>query len=212
MAAGSRADGGGGSERGLARSFAHALSGLVEATATERNMKVHVLAGLALGIAGGALALPTSTRLALLVCAMLVLAAELVNTALESLVDLHTQELRPEARRVKDHAAAAVLVLAAGSLLAAVAGVQGSFGDVVASLSRLRADAAMGAALLLVTAFLLLPGRRALALDVLGAAAGAVLLALLALRSISPSFTALASGLFALAVASAFRARGEGGR
>ena len=37
---------------GLVASFGHALRGLVEVTARERNMKIHVLAGTAVGLAG----------------------------------------------------------------------------------------------------------------------------------------------------------------
>jgi len=206
---GGRGEGPGG---GLARSFGHAWHGLVEATSRERNMKVHVLAGLALGLAGGELALPTSSRLALVVCAMLVLAGELVNGSLESLVDLHTREVRPEARRVKDGAAAAVLVLAAGSALVAVLAAEGSWSEVAASLPRLGVHGAAGLAVLLLAAGLLVPGRRAPALDVLAAAGGTALLAALALRSLSLPFTALAAGMFAVAAASAWTSRAQGRR
>jgi diacylglycerol kinase (ATP) len=198
--------------RGLLQSFGHALRGLSAVTARERNMKIHVLAGVAVGAAGGEIALPGAARLALLLCVMLVLAGEALNSALESLVDLHTRELREEARRVKDAAAGAVLVLALGSVVVAVVVAAGSWPEVVASAPRLRAHGAVMAMLLLLAAGLLLPGRRLPVLDVLAAGAGAAMLALLALRSLSLPFTAVAAALFALAVASAWQRRREGKR
>src|SRR5512136_956968 len=115
---------------GLLDSFGHALRGLVEVTSRERNMKIHVLAGVAVGVVGGEVALPYAGRLALLLAVALVISAEMLNSALESLVDLHTKEFREEARRVKDAAAGAVLVLAVGSVLLAAAVVAGSWESV----------------------------------------------------------------------------------
>ena len=197
---------------GLFASFGHALRGLVEVAERERNMKIHVLAGLAVGLAGVELALPMAARLALLLCVALVVAAEALNAALESLVDLHTTEFRREARQVKDAAAGAVLVLAVGSVLVAAAVLAGSWDQVGASLPRLRAHAGIGAAVMLLAAGLLLPGRRWPAIDALAVGTGAALLLLLGLRSQSLPFTALAAALFALASAAAWRARAEGRR
>ncbi len=195
---------------GLLASFGHAARGLVEVAARERNMKIHVLAGVAVGLAGGDLALSTAARLALLLCVMLVLSAEALNSALESLVDLHTDEFRHEARRVKDAAAAAVLVLAIGSVLAAAAVVAGSWDQVLASLPRLRAHAGVSATVLVLAAGLLTPGRRFVVLDALAATTGVALLVLLALQSSSLTLTAMALGLFTLAAASAWYARAHG--
>jgi diacylglycerol kinase len=102
---------------GIFLSFGHALRGLVEVTARERNMKIHVLCGTAVGLLGAEVAMPVPSRLALLFAVVLVVAAEMGNSALEALVDLHTRELRDEARRVKDAAAGGVLVLALGAVL-----------------------------------------------------------------------------------------------
>jgi diacylglycerol kinase (ATP) len=107
---------------GLAAAFGHALRGLRE-VAGERNMRIHLLAGTAVGLVGTELPLPPASRLALHLCTALVIAAEALNSALEALVDLHTVELHPQARRAKDAAAGAVLVLAVGAVL--VAGVVG---------------------------------------------------------------------------------------
>ncbi len=84
-------------------------------------MRLHLLAGTAVGLVGTELPLPLASRLALHLCTALVIGAEALNSALEALVDLHTVELHPQARRAKDAAAGAVLVLAVGAVL--VAGV-----------------------------------------------------------------------------------------
>ena len=73
---------------GIFLSFGHAIRGLVEVTSRERNMKVHVLAGTAVGLLGAEVALPVGARIALVLATMLVLAAEMGNSALEALVDL----------------------------------------------------------------------------------------------------------------------------
>lgn len=82
-------------------------------------MRLHLLAGVAVGLAGTELPLPLASRLALHLCTALVIGAEAFNSALEALVDLQTREIRPEARRAKDAAAGAVLVLAVGAVLVA---------------------------------------------------------------------------------------------
>ena len=206
------AEGKGGDRGGnLRASFGHALRGLVEVTARERNMRIHVLAGVALGVFGGEVRLAPAPQLALLLSAALVLWAELGNSALESLVDLVTKEPRPEARGAKDAAAAAVLALAAGALLVAAAVVSSSLPEVRSALGRGHRLAA-GAGVLSAAAWLLAPGRRLPALDLLAAAAGALHLVLLAPGAASPVFTALAASLLALAAAAARRARSEGRR
>ena len=88
-----------------------AVSGLREAFATERSFRTQLVAA---GLAGTALAWlqPPLVWVALVVVMIgLVLAAELINTALEHLLDgLHPGQAE-FARIAKDCAAAAVLVL-----------------------------------------------------------------------------------------------------
>ncbi len=47
---------------GLLASFGHALRGLVEVAARERNMKLHVLAGTAAGLVGSEVVMPLPSR------------------------------------------------------------------------------------------------------------------------------------------------------
>ncbi|HVP67655.1 MAG TPA: diacylglycerol kinase family protein [Anaeromyxobacteraceae bacterium] len=204
------ADPPGAGQGGLLASFAHALRGVVEVTVRERNMRIHVGAGVALGVLGGEVALPAPAGALLVLCAALVLGSELANSALESLVDMTTTERRPEARRAKDAAAGSVLVAAAGSALAGAWILWANRVAVEAALPRLAARGPGGAAVVLLAAWLLVPGARPLALDAVAGLGGVAVLLALAPGSESPPLWALAALLFALAVASALRARAEG--
>jgi diacylglycerol kinase (ATP) len=84
-------------------------------------MRLHLLAGVGVGLVGTELPLPLPSRLALHLCTVLVIGAEAFNSAVEALVDLQTQTFHPVARRAKDAAAGAVLVLAIGAVLVACA-------------------------------------------------------------------------------------------
>jgi diacylglycerol kinase (ATP) len=96
--------------------FRHAWDGLVWSVAHQRNMKVHVVAAVLVGLVGSALPLGLPEKVTLIFCVLLVFFAEIVNTALEALVDLHTEDFRSLARISKDAAAAGVLVLAIGTM------------------------------------------------------------------------------------------------
>jgi len=94
----------------------HAWDGLVWATAHQRNMKIHVVSGMLVGCVGSAIPLGLPEKVTLLFCVMLVFFAEMVNTSLEALVDLHIEEFHGLAKVAKDSAAAGVLVLSIGTV------------------------------------------------------------------------------------------------
>jgi diacylglycerol kinase (ATP) len=185
---------------GLVASFGHALRGVVEVAARERNMKLHVLAGLGVGLLGSEVALPLGARLALVVCVALVLAGEMLNSALESLVDLHTRELREEARRVKDAAAGTVLVFAAGAALVGLVVVVASWETVVEARPRILGDVLPDLALLAIAAGLLF-GRWGRGVVAGAAIAGLGSLAWVGLSTVSWAFLGLAGVLFGVCVA-----------
>ena len=102
------------------RSFLFALQGFRTALRQERNIKVR-LAGGAFAVAMGLiLRIDAVSWAVVLVCCGMVIAAELLNTAIETVVDLVSPEFHPLAGQAKDIAAAASWVL---SLTAAVVGV-----------------------------------------------------------------------------------------
>ena len=103
------------------RSLTHAIAGLRAAARTERNLRIHALATICVAICAAWLEV-SLTRWAILVLTIgLVICAELVNSAIERLVDLVQPEYHPLAGEVKDVAAAAVVVSAFTAVM--VAGV-----------------------------------------------------------------------------------------
>ena len=105
----------------LLRRFGFALAGLVHAVRTERSMRLQVIV-LALVLVALAVLRPGPFWWAAVILASAgVLAAELLNTAIETLADHLAPEIHPRIRVVKDCAAAAVLVAALGAVAVAIA-------------------------------------------------------------------------------------------
>lgn len=99
--------------------FVYAFRGIVVALREQRNLKVHLAATLAVVSAGLYYPITRIEWCILLLCIALVMGAELINSALEDLVNLVTREHHPLAGKVKDMAAGAVLVAA---VMAAIVG------------------------------------------------------------------------------------------
>lgn len=107
--------------RKLRQSFSNAWTGMVESIQSERNLRIHV-AVMCLVTAAGVVLSIDLVRWALLLMAFgLVIVTELLNTAVERLVDMVTTEHCEEARQVKDMAAGAVLVAAFFAVLTGAA-------------------------------------------------------------------------------------------
>jgi len=100
----------------LWRSFGFAWDGLVAAARGQRNMRIHLVAGILAGSFAALAPLGSAERALLVLCAALVVSAEACNTALEALVDLHGGPPSEPARLAKDAAAGAVLALAVASV------------------------------------------------------------------------------------------------
>ncbi|HEX4013590.1 MAG TPA: diacylglycerol kinase [Candidatus Cybelea sp.] len=100
------------------RSFHHAFEGIIYATRTQRNMRVHFLIAAVVLLATLVLRLDRLYVIATIGLVALVLSLELVNTAIESIVDLLVATHHPLAKNAKDAAAGAVLVAAVGAALA----------------------------------------------------------------------------------------------
>jgi len=96
----------------LIASFGYALEGIAHAFRTQRNFKVHVGITLAVIIAGVLLGISVEQWAILAMAIALVLQAELVNTALEAIVDHVAPEFHALAKIAKDCAAGAVFVCA----------------------------------------------------------------------------------------------------
>ena len=98
-------------------SFKHAISGLGYVFKNHPNVKVHGLVGLMAIIAGWVLEISTGEWLIISFTIVLVMMAELVNTAIESMTDLITTEYRQKAKVAKDVSAGMVLVTAVGAVI-----------------------------------------------------------------------------------------------
>ncbi|TXT36369.1 MAG: diacylglycerol kinase [Planctomycetota bacterium] len=98
--------------RSLWHSFACAFAGLRDVVRSGRNAKIHVVIALAVVAAGFCLKITRTEWAILLLTIGAVFAAEAANTALESVVDLVSPDHHDLARRAKDCAAGAVLVMA----------------------------------------------------------------------------------------------------
>ena len=109
--------------KGLLKSFGYAFAGIVSTLRTERNMRIHLTV---MAYMFGYLLVydffdVSRTQFALLcIACALVLAGELINTAVESIVDLVEQKKNTFCKIAKDAAAGAVLV---NALFAVAVGV-----------------------------------------------------------------------------------------
>lgn len=104
----------------LSDSFRFAFRGLFLAVKRERNVKIHLLAVVAVTVLGFVKELDPWGWAAVFLCFGLVLAAELVNTAIEMLCDRVCPEKDEKIRDIKDITAGAVLITAIVSILVAI--------------------------------------------------------------------------------------------
>lgn len=104
----------------LINSFRYAIEGFISSFRTERNMKIHILAMLAVIVLGFILKLNTIEWCICVTIIVLVISAELFNTAIETVVDMISPEKNEKAKLAKDISAAAVLTLAIGAIIIGV--------------------------------------------------------------------------------------------
>ena len=105
----------------LPSSFRYAAQGLGYATTSQRNFRIHLATAVVVFAMGAALQLDLTRMAVLVLTVAAVLVLELLNTAIEAVVDLAIgRRYHPLARIAKDCAAAAVLVAAISSLLIAL--------------------------------------------------------------------------------------------
>lgn len=104
----------------LFKSFGFAIEGIKLAYKYNRNIRIHtaiavlaLILSFLLGLSGYEVGL-------ILLVILLVIAAEMINTAIEEMVDLIVQEHREQARIAKDVAAGMVLVCAIGAVIVGI--------------------------------------------------------------------------------------------
>ncbi len=101
---------------GFWRGFSFAGQGVWHVVRTQRNMRVHLVAASAAVVVGLVLRITAVDWACVLTAIGLVLTAEALNTVIEALTDLYTEEFHPLAKLAKDTAAGAVLISSAAAL------------------------------------------------------------------------------------------------
>lgn len=104
----------------LLRSFYYAISGISSAIKTERNLRIHLTLSLLVIFLGFAFSITRIEWLIVILVLGGMLCAELINTAIERVVDLATEEYHPLAKQAKDIAAGAVLLFAVTSVVVGI--------------------------------------------------------------------------------------------
>ena len=108
----------------LFKSFGYAFQGILTALTKERNMRIHIVCMVYMFFFLFVFDFfeITRTQLAILFIACgLVIGAELINTAIEAVVDMHGEEHTQYGKIAKDCAAGAVLIFAIFSVLCGIA-------------------------------------------------------------------------------------------
>lgn len=100
-----------------ANTFINAVDGIRYALKSEPNMRIHLLATVMVIIMGFVFDISETEWLIVIGCIVLVISMELINTTIEQLCNLVTTSFNPLIKIIKDIAAGAVLVAAAGAAL-----------------------------------------------------------------------------------------------
>jgi diacylglycerol kinase (ATP) len=98
-------------------SFNYAINGLLHSVKTQRNMKIHIAIALITLLVAGVSKVSRVETILLFVAITLVLMTEMLNTAIEAVVDMISQKYHPLAAIAKNVAAAAVLVTAINAVI-----------------------------------------------------------------------------------------------
>ncbi|MCM8806159.1 MAG: diacylglycerol kinase [Candidatus Omnitrophica bacterium] len=101
----------------IVQSFTNAFRGLFYALKTERNLCIHFGIGCFVVIAGIFFRLPFLEFLILILVVAIVIISEIFNTVIEMLTDMFYREYHIQVRKIKDVAAASVLISAGTSVI-----------------------------------------------------------------------------------------------
>lgn len=99
------------------KSFCHAISGIWYAIRYEHNMIIILIATLVTVLLGFYLNIKVYEWLFCITIIGMIMATEMINTSIEAVVDLETQEYHPLAKIAKDTASSATLILCITALI-----------------------------------------------------------------------------------------------
>ena len=97
----------------------NAIDGIIYATTTQRNVKIQLLIAVAVVIISLFFDLSRAEFLCFLFTIILILFAEMCNTAIETVVDLYVDVYHPKAKIAKDVAAGGVVITAINAIIVA---------------------------------------------------------------------------------------------
>lgn len=97
------------------KAFEYAVRGIINTVKSERNMRIHLCIAFYVVLAGFVAHISALEWAAVLICIAMVLGAECINTAFEYLCDALHPGWSKDIGRVKDTAAASVLVCSAAA-------------------------------------------------------------------------------------------------
>jgi diacylglycerol kinase (ATP) len=146
-------------------SVRHAWNGLIHTVITQRNMRMHIISAVLVGLVGSGIPLGLAEKVTLIFCVLLVLFAEMLNSALEQLVDLAIQQFDEKARLTKDAAAGGVLVLAIGATVIFAAVLVHNADAVLGNLDDVRKQVIIGTPLTLCAGILMHEAKKPLFVD-----------------------------------------------
>lgn len=101
----------------LLDSFNNAIKGIIETARTERNMKIHLTVAVLVLIACFFFDISKIEVLIVGICVTMVIAAELINTAIEAAIDMTTNYYHPLAKVAKNAAAGGVFITAVSAVI-----------------------------------------------------------------------------------------------
>jgi len=96
-----------------------AIDGIIYSVKTQRHMRYHMVAALAALLTGLIVEISRTEFILLSMAIILVLVTEMLNTAIETTIDMISEEYHPLAKIAKDIASGVVLVASVGALILA---------------------------------------------------------------------------------------------
>lgn len=107
--------------KSVPESFSHAWSGIRHAVAQERNLKIHIAVAMVAAVLCIVLPVDSVHSFMVMYAIFFVLCMELINTAVEAMVDLYCgKKITPLAKVAKDCCAGAVLLASVQAVLVGV--------------------------------------------------------------------------------------------
>lgn len=104
----------------IIKSFKYAIKGIIYAIKNERNMRVHTVASFCVFLFSLFFDLNAEKYILLILTCALVMICELVNSALENLIDICATDYNSKAKAAKDIAAGFVLLSATSAIVVGV--------------------------------------------------------------------------------------------